>query len=265
MYGGNAFLYHMTLAEYALLLEWLSSLADEYWLIPSLGPSYGRAFDQATLLRNFQFPCAMILPCGDPRDATGLAAGYREIAEAAQKKLIIYLKDVDNFGPDRDAGLDVVASLVEDGICCGIKYAVVCQDPSQDVYLEALLKRVDRQFVISGMGERPAVAHMLEWKLPGFTTGSGCLAPSLSQMLWAACQRGDQSSAMTLRADFLPLEDLRDEWNPAKVLHHATALAGVAETGQITPYLSPLSNTQLQQLRPVAQSLIERQTRRVLS
>ena len=30
LYGGNAFLYHVTLAEYEALLEWLSGFADEY-------------------------------------------------------------------------------------------------------------------------------------------------------------------------------------------------------------------------------------------
>ena len=51
IYGGNAFLYHITLAEYEELLEWLAGLSDQLWIIPSIGPSYGRAMDQAKLLR----------------------------------------------------------------------------------------------------------------------------------------------------------------------------------------------------------------------
>jgi hypothetical protein len=51
LYGGNAFLYHTTLAEYEQLLAWLNDLADDVWAIPSAGPSYGRAMDQALLLR----------------------------------------------------------------------------------------------------------------------------------------------------------------------------------------------------------------------
>src|SRR5205823_5358431 len=171
IYGGNAFLYHLTLAEYEQLLEWLSGFAGDLWTIPSIGPSFGRAMDQALLLRKYKFPCAMMLPCGDPRDAAGLERGYREAAEATGTKLIVYLKEENNFGADKDAGLDAVARLVDDGVCVGIKYAVVRQNPTQDAYLEALLKRVDRQFVISGIGERPAVTHLRDWKLPGFTTG----------------------------------------------------------------------------------------------
>src|ERR1700682_4649639 len=83
LYGGNAFLYHITLAEFEQLLDWLSDLSGDVWAIPSIGPSYGCAMDQALLLRRHHFPCAMILPSTDPRDARGLETGYREIADAA--------------------------------------------------------------------------------------------------------------------------------------------------------------------------------------
>ncbi|MGH9881470.1 MAG: dihydrodipicolinate synthase family protein, partial [Pyrinomonadaceae bacterium] len=209
IYGGNAFLYHVTLGEFEQLLDWLNDLPKNVWAIPSVGPSYGRAIDQAALLRRYQFPCVMVLPCGDPRDARGLEFGYREIAEAANCKLILYLKDETNFGSDKEAGLDVVARLVDEGVCRAIKYAVVRQDPDQDPYLDALLKRVDRKFVISGIGERPAINHLRNWKLAGFTTGSGCVAPRLSQKLLEACQRSDYETAAGLRARFIPLEDLR--------------------------------------------------------
>jgi len=256
IYGGNAFLYHITLAEYEQLLAWLSRLEGDVWVIPSMAPSFGQAMDQATLLRNFEFPCAMILPCSDPRDAAGLERGYREIAEAAGTKLIVYLKDENNFGADKEAGLDAVARLVNDGICVGIKYALVRDDPVQDTYLEALLARVDRRFVISGIGERPAVSHLRDWKLPGFTTGSGCIAPRLSRMLFEACARGDYDTAENIRGKFIPLEDLRDRWSPAMVLHHATELGGIARTGPVPPYLSTLSSEQLEEIAPVALGLV---------
>lgn len=258
IYGGNAFLYHVTLAEYEELLEWLAAFDDDLWPIPSVGPTYGRAIDQAKLLRAFRFPCLMVLPCSDPRDALGLERGYREIAAAADTKLILYLKDEDNFGLDKDAGLDTVARLVETRVCVGIKYAVVRDNPSQDEYLENLLKRVDRNFVISGIGERPAVAHLRDWKLPGFTTGSGCIAPQLSQRLFEACARGDFAEAEKVRNEFIPLEDLRDAWSPAKVLHEAVELAGIAQTGPVPPFLSGLSTEQVEKVGPVAKKLFGR-------
>jgi dihydrodipicolinate synthase/N-acetylneuraminate lyase len=256
LYGGNAFLYHLTLAEYEQMLDWLTGFADNLWAIPSLGPSYGRAIDQAAILKRYNFPAVMHLPCGDPRDAAGLERGLREISAAASTPLILYLKEENNFGADKEAGLDVVAKLVDEGICVAIKYAVVRQDPKQDAYLESLLKRVDRARVVSGIGERPAIIHLRDWSLPGFTTGSGCLAPILSNKLFTACVDGDYEAAETLRENFIPLEDLRDAISPAKVLHYATALAGLADTGAVPPFLSALSQEQLDAIAPVARELV---------
>jgi dihydrodipicolinate synthase/N-acetylneuraminate lyase len=257
LYGGNAFLYHLTLKEFEQMLDWLADLPGDGWAIPSVGPSYGRAMDQAALLHRYEFPCVMVLPCGDPRDAAGLERGYREISVAANKHLIIYLKEENNLGPDREVGLDAVARLVADGTCIGIKYAVVREQPEQDAYLEALLKRVDRKLVISGIGERPAIVHLRDWKLPGFTTGSGCIAPALTQKIFDDCRAGEFERAEELRTEFIPLEDLRDLWGPARVLHAATELAGIARMGDIPPYVSPLTSEQQKMLAPVVKRLIE--------
>jgi dihydrodipicolinate synthase/N-acetylneuraminate lyase len=257
LYGGNAFLYHITLAEYEQLLAWLNDFADDLWAIPSAGPSYGRAMDQALLLRKYEFPCVMLLPCADPRDIAGLERGYREIAETANTRLMVYLKEENNLGADKEAGLDMVTRLIDDGICIGIKYAVVREDPARDDYLDALLKRVDSKFVLSGIGERPAITHLRDWKLQGFTTGSGCVAPRLTQMLFEACARNDFETAERLRAHFLPLENLRDAWSPAKVLHFATELSDIAKTGSVPPYLSALSIEQQEELAPVAIDLLK--------
>jgi dihydrodipicolinate synthase/N-acetylneuraminate lyase len=260
IYGGNAFLYHITLSDFEELLPWLADLDDELWVIPSIGPSFGRAMDQAKLLRRFQFPAVMVLPCADPRDASGLERGYREIADAAETRLILYLKDELNFGTEKQAGLDALARLVADDVCAGIKYAVVRDDPASDSYLEALLERVDREFVISGIGERPAVVHLRDWKLPGFTTGSGCLAPHLSQRIFESCERGDFGQAEHLRGAFLPLEDLRDAWGPARVLHAAVEQVGLGRMGPIPPFVSELSEDQRNELGTIAQRLFAADT-----
>jgi dihydrodipicolinate synthase/N-acetylneuraminate lyase len=202
----------------------------------------------------------MALPCADPRDAAGLEAGLREISQAAGIPLILYLKEEANFGADREAGLDVVARLVDAKVCVAIKYAVVRADARHDPYLEGLLKRVDRGLVVSGMGERPAVIHMRHFRLPGFTTGSGCLAPAMSQALFQACVAEDWARAESLRELFLNLEDQRDAWGPARVLHAALDLAGVARTGPIPPYVSPLADGQRRDLGPTARTLLDAET-----
>lgn len=258
IYGGNALLYHITLADYEPLVDWLSGLTSQFLVVPSVGPSYGRAMDQAPLLRRHRFPCVMVLPCADPRDARGLEQGMREIADACGLPLLAYLKDENNFGSDKEAGLDAVARLLDSGVCVGIKYAVVRADPSADPYLESLLRRVDRKKVISGIGERPAIVHLRDFGLNGFTTGSGCLAPRLSNELFAACGRRDYKAAAAIREEFIPLEDLRDAWGPSKVLHFATGLSGLCETGPILPYSSPLTAEQMEQLAGASRELVAR-------
>jgi dihydrodipicolinate synthase/N-acetylneuraminate lyase len=258
LYGGNAFLYHVTLDEYEALLDWLAGFADSRWPIPGVGPSFGRAMDQARLLKRHAFRTAMVLPCNDPRDARGMEVGLREVADAAGLPLILYLKSEDAFGSDKEAGLDAVGRLIDDGTAVAIKYAVVLSDPGRDPYLDGLLRRVDRLRVITGMGERPAIVHMRDFGLPAMTTGSGCIAPRSCSALFEACVKKDWSRADAMRAWFMPLEDLRDAWGPARVLHHATELAGVAPTGPIPPYVSPLAAKQLQELAPVARDLRDR-------
>jgi dihydrodipicolinate synthase/N-acetylneuraminate lyase len=257
LYGGNAFLYHVTLEEYESLVDWLAGFGDSRWPIPSVGPSYGRAIDQARILKRRAFRTAMLLPCNDPRDARGMEAGVREIADAAGLPLILYLKSEDGFGADKEAGLDAVGRLIDDGTAVAIKYAVVLDDPSRDPYLEGLLRRVDRNRVISGMGERPAIVHLRDFQLPGMTTGSGCIAPRGCTAMFESCRGGDWQRAEELRSRFMPLEDLRDAWGPARVLHHATELSGIAPTGPIPPYVSALGAKQLEQVAPAARELRE--------
>jgi 4-hydroxy-tetrahydrodipicolinate synthase len=257
LYGGNAFLYHVTRDEFETLIGWLAAMPDQTWAIPSIGPAFGHAVDQARAVAAHRFPTMMLLPGSDPRDAAGLERGINEIADAAGVPLIVYLKDEENFGKNREAGLDAVARLVNAGTVVAIKYAVVRPDPQDDAYLDGLLARVDRRRVISGMGERPAVAHLRYRSLPGFTTGSGSVAPSLSQAIFEAASGGHWPLAEDLRAGFLPLEDIRDAWGPARVLHAAVEEAGLAATGPIPPFVTELDTGQRADVRAAARALAD--------
>jgi dihydrodipicolinate synthase/N-acetylneuraminate lyase len=261
LYGGNALLYHITLREYEQLLDWLAGLTTDSWLIPSAGPSYGRAMDQAPLLRRHPFPAVMMLPCSDPRTADGLYQGLREFADAAEKRLILYIKDETNFGSDRQRGLDAIARLVSEDVCVSIKYAVVRRQPADDPYLESLLERVDRRCIVSGIGERPAVVHMKQFGLAGFTTGSGCVAPALCRRLFAACQLGTWDEAERLRAAFMPLEDVRDTHGPSQVLHAAVERAGIARTGPLPPFFSSVAEERLEEIDAVVRELRDLEAR----
>ena len=130
IYGGNAFLYHITLSEYEQMLDWLTGCSDDLLCIPGAGPSFGRAMDQAALLRQHGFPLTMLLPCADPRDARGIECGIREFVEALGTPIMAYLKDEENFAADKEAGLNAIGRLVDSGTVVAIKYAVVREDPT---------------------------------------------------------------------------------------------------------------------------------------
>lgn len=240
LYGGNANLYNLALSEYGPLLDMLEEVAPvESWIIPSIGPDFGKALDQAAMLRDRAFPTAMALPLSFPADSAGVATGLRLIAERYGRPITAYVK-ADNYITPAD-----LARVVADGAVCAIKYALVRDNPDDDRFLDELVQRVDTKFVVSGIGERPAISHLTKFKLTGFTSGSVCIAPALSAALLKALKAGDGKRAADLRAKFLPLEDLRDGYSPLRVLHAAVDLSGVAKTGPLLPFLSNLTDKSL--------------------
>ncbi len=69
-------------------------------------------------------------------------------------------------------------------VLCGDQHYVVgCVSVLRKIAIsKALLKRVDRLYVISGIGERPAIiVHMRECGTAGIHHGSGRVAPELTQ------------------------------------------------------------------------------------
>lgn len=236
LYGGNAVLYHARLSEYASLLQMLVETAsDETVVVPSLGPAFGLAMDQAAILREYDFPTAMLLPSRDAVDQVGIATGVRQLAEAVGKPLVLYLKF------DRWLNPDLIKSLEEDGIISWLKYAVVKDDPSQDDYLREVLDVFPAERIVSGIGEQPAIIHLRDFGVGGFTSGCVCVAPEKSIQMMNAIHSGNFDLAETLREWFCPLENLRNEINPIKVLHRAVELAGIANTGPMQPLLSDVT------------------------
>jgi dihydrodipicolinate synthase/N-acetylneuraminate lyase len=125
---------------------------------------------------------------------------------------------------------------------CAVKYAVVRDNPEADGYLDELVSRIGPEMIISGIGERPAIAHLTRFGLSAFTSGSVCIAPAMSMALLRAIKAGRLDEAQRIRSAFLPLEDLRDAHSPLKVLHAAVGLAGIAETGPMLPFLDEIAD-----------------------
>ncbi len=251
LYGGNANLYHLPLGEYQPLLEMLAAAAGpETLVVPAAGPTYGLLLEHARMLRGSGFPTAMVLPQQGITTSGGVATGIRRFVEAAEMPAVVYIKH-DGFLDPAD-----VARLVQDGLVSGIKYATVRADPAVDPYLQELAGLVDPGIVISGIGEQPAIVHLRDFGLGGFTTGCGCLAPRLSQRLLAAATAGRWEEAERIRAIFEPLEDLRNAISPIRVLHEAVAAAGIAATGPLLPLLDTVADADRPAIATAARALL---------
>ncbi|KZD10009.1 dihydrodipicolinate synthase family protein [Oceanibaculum pacificum] len=251
MYGGNANFYNIGAGEYPAVLDMLEEITGaQTWVIPSVGPDFGRALDQAKILRDRDFPTAMMLPLQFPGTPEGSENGIRRFVDAFGKPAIVYVKNEGVLNPEN------VARLVDDGLVAGIKYAIVREDPRKDAYLEELVKLVDRSYIISGIGERPAIVHLRDWGLNGFTSGSVCVGPAGSMALLRALKAKDYEQAEKIRANYIALEDLRDGLSPIRVLHEAVTLGGIGDMGPILPMLSNIGAEHHAAIQKAAKELL---------
>lgn len=236
LYGGNANFYHLPLSEYDDVLSSLAQSAGaDTLVIPSAGPAFGLAMDQAKIVRRHKFPTIMLLPQVGITTSEGVEAGVRRFVDAAGVPALLYIKHDGYIEPEH------VARLAADKVISGIKYATVRADPANDSYLASLAARVDRSIIVSGIGEQPAIVHARMFQLGGFTSGCICVAPRLSRRMLEAMRKGDWAEADRIRTIFEPLENLRNAINPIRVLHEAVRLAGIADTGPLQPLLSNLA------------------------
>jgi len=254
LYGGNANLYHLGLAEYEPLLEMLAAAAGPQTLVvPSAGPTFGLMMEQAKAIRRYRFQTVMVLPQQGITTSAGVATGVRRFVEAAGVPALLYIKH-DGYIEPADA-----ARLCRDGLVSAIKYATVRPAPAHDPYLRDLVSQIDPAMIISGIGEQPAIVHLRDFGLGGFTTGCGCVAPRLSQAMLFAIGRRDWAAAERIRAIFEPLEDLRNAISPIRVLHDAVAAAGIAATGPLQPLLDNVEATHRPAIAAAARALLASQ------
>ena len=251
LYGGNANLYHIRPSEYALMLEMLEAVAAKDTLvIPSVGPSFGLMMDQADILKGTRFPTAMVLPTKVVMTEAGLMNGFRKFVDAVGRPAVLYIKEEGYISPEG------ASELVRDGLVSFIKYAIVRKDPADDDFLDRLVSLVDTPLICSGIGEQPALIHMTKFRLNGYTSGCVCVNPALSQQMLRAITSKEYDLAERIRKIFLPLEDLRNEIHPIRVLHEAVALCDIAKTGRQFPLLSGITDSTAARVRQAAMDLV---------
>jgi 4-hydroxy-tetrahydrodipicolinate synthase len=239
LYAGNANFYHVAVSEYRELLDLLADAASPGTrVIPALGPDYGKMLDQARILAQTRYRTAMVLPLGGFTTSDGVETGLTRIADTAGIPLTLYIKS-ENY-----VDVDTLARLVERGTLSAVKYAIPRDNPADDRYLRRLLQSVPAAKIVSGMGEGPALVHLREFGLAAWTTGSGCIAPSMVMALLQAVQSGrsaasvDHNTVERLYDAFMPLETLRNDISLIRVLHDAITFTGLADMGPLLPLLS---------------------------
>ncbi|MGF6812079.1 4-hydroxy-tetrahydrodipicolinate synthase [Paraburkholderia sp. Clong3] len=260
LYGGNANLYHVAVSEYRELLDLLAEAAGPGTrVIPALGPDYGKMLDQARILAQTRYRTAMVLPLGGFTTPEGVETGLTRIADTAGMPLTLYIKS-ENY-----VAVDTLARLVERGTLSAVKYAIPRDNPADDPYLRRLLQRVPAAKIVSGMGEWPALVHLREFGLAAWTTGSGCIAPSMVMALLRAVQSGrsadsadsaDSDTAQRLHDAFMPLETLRNDISLIRVLHDAITFTGLADMGPLQPLLSSTPREHHAKIAQTARTLL---------
>lgn len=250
LYGGNALAQHWPMSVYADWLDRLEALAaPDSWVLPSVGPDAGKLADQAVILKSRRFPVALMLPMGAPLTHAGMADAMRRFTADSGVQLLVYIK-TDAYIPAQ-----TLAELVAEGVVFGVKYAVPRDLGATDPYLSDIIGAIGAARIISGFGEPPAIPHMLDFGLPGFTAGCVCIAPSLSNALFQALKQGDKAKAEQLLQPIQPLEALRGQINEIRVLHEAVALSGLAETGPILLPSSPVPQDRRADIANAAKAL----------
>ncbi len=236
LYGGCANFFNASVRQYGATLDVIESLArDDEWVIPTIGPDFGKAMDQAEILRGRRFPSAMLLPL-TPVTSTGVATGLRRLSDTMGRPLMVFFKS-----PDYVRATDL-AAMIKDGVLCCVEYGIGGSTDKAEPFLAELLDRAgSADAIIDGAGERTITTHA-RFGIKGYTSGSGVVAPHLTVALLAAVKCGDLGEAGRIRQHFLELEGLRQAHSPIPVLHDAVRLAGIADTGPIGPFFSNVSD-----------------------
>lgn len=251
LYGGNANLYHCRISEYAAFLEMLERIvAEDTWVIPSVGPTFGMCMDQAAILAKTDFPTAMVLPAQGPATNEGIAEGVKRFVDAFGKPAVVYIKEDGYLEPE------TLARLFDEGYVSFLKYAVVREDWRVDPYLKAIVEVIDPQRIVSGIGEQPAIDHMRTFGLAGFTSGCVCLTPEKSKRMLERIQANDFEEARSIREEYVDLESLRNSINPIRVLHEAVTLSWIADMGPPLPFLSALNEEERKRVAGAVERLM---------
>ena len=246
---GTGLVYDASLEEYeAVVAAFIDSAGEEAYVVPGIGPGFGRALEMGAIARSLDADGVMIMPIVGPASAEGVYNGLKEITKAVQLPTILYQRRLDIMPVD-----DVVRLCELDGVV-GLKYAVEDLDAFQAIAEKAS----SRAAMICGMAEDPSIAYM-EHGAIGFSSGMANFVPRMSLTLLHKFAEGNKAEAQRLRSLMLPFEDFRGE-NGARysssALHTAMDYAGLAG-GPVIPFAADVAAQELPRVHAMMDRLMK--------
>ena len=249
---GTGMVYDASLEEYeAVVGAFLDAAGDAAYIVPGIGPGFGRSIEMGHIARSLGVAGVMIMPVVGPASANGVYNGFREIAKAVQLPTVLYQRRLDIM-PVND-----VVSLCELDEVVGLKYAV----EDVDAFDRIVERAGDRAAMVCGMAEDPCIDYMSHGAV-GFSSGMANFVPRMSLTLREKFMAGNKVEAERLRVLMVPFEDFRGE-NGARysgsALHAAMDYVGLAG-GPVIPFAEDVDPQDLPRVDAMMEILMKEET-----
>jgi 4-hydroxy-tetrahydrodipicolinate synthase len=245
---GTGLVYDATLAEYeAVVGAFVAAAGDRAWIVPGIGPGFGRSLEMGRIARSLGVSGVMIMPVVGPASAAGVRRGLQLITEKVALPTILYQRRLDIMPVEQ-----VIELCRLDGVV-GLKYAVDDLESFKRVAAAA----GEQAAMICGMAEDPSIEYMQNGAV-GFSSGMANFVPGLSLELWRQVKAANLDEAQRLRDLMVPFEDFRGE-NAARysgsALHAAMDIAGLAG-GPVIPFAEDVADADLGRVQAMMAQLL---------
>lgn len=248
---GTGLVYDASLDDYRQTVEaTMEAVSNRAYVIPGVGPGYGRAKEMGVIARELGVDAVMIMPVVGPASPEGVYAGLSDLIRTLGLPVVLYLKSAELMPLESTIRLAKM-----DGVHA-IKYAVKDLD-----MFDALVNEVgDRVALLCGMAEKPAVEFM-DHGARGYSSGMANFVPRLSLAMHRAHKTGNRAEVERIHALMVPFEDLRGEsrgkYN-ASALHVALEHIGLAG-GPVIPMSAPVAPEDLDRVRSLTDGLMQQE------
>ena len=249
---GTGLVYDASLKEYETAVGAVVDQAGgRAFVVPGIGPGYGRSLEMAAIARSAGAAGVMIMPIVGPASDNGARAGLEKIARACRLPVLLYQRRLDIMPVDHVVELCRLDEVV------GLKYAV----DDLSAFSRMVARAGQHAAMICGMAEDPCIEY-LEAGAVGFSSGMANFVPRMSLELLRTFGDGDAEAAARLREVMVPFEDLRGEDSArysSSALHAAMEYAGLAG-GPVVPFAEPVSAGDLPRLHDMMDRLLHRES-----